>query len=258
MDLVAMSRELQWYCADDPRDVSATPGAVCSKSDEAMELRTVPMAHGDHNPRHGGILFMAPDRYHHLEGVLTPEAEFRVYFYDDFTEPLDARAFDARIGDRPLAATEGVGHATTSIEPPGNYPVEVVLHVRFPRSEEEARFDFVFVADRGDPTAELRDFEIPDETESIYREIARRESFLKELMSRGAWQSVHVPALQAKDLALALLQRGGNRYAVSTKKIVQAAWLLDIFGDEGNRERVESAYSLFRAALKDLEAAHAP
>ncbi|HXV60340.1 MAG TPA: heavy metal-binding domain-containing protein, partial [Vicinamibacteria bacterium] len=102
MDLVAMTRELQWYCPDDPREVSAVPGSVCSKSGDAMALRTIPMAHGDHNPRHGGILFMAPDRYHHLEGVLSPEGAFRLYFYDDFTEPMDASDFHARIGAETL------------------------------------------------------------------------------------------------------------------------------------------------------------
>ncbi|HXV61950.1 MAG TPA: hypothetical protein VEK15_14730, partial [Vicinamibacteria bacterium] len=119
------------------------------------------------------------------------------------------------------------------------------------------RFDFFFTEDMGGQAAELREFEIPEDGESIYREILKRDGFLKEFMSRGAWQDIHIPALQAKDLALALIEREGHRYSVAGKKIVKAAWLLDIFGDEGNRERVESAYLLFEAALGDLESAHA-
>ena len=30
----------------------------------------------DHQPKHGGVFFMAPDRTHHLEGVLLPAGTF--------------------------------------------------------------------------------------------------------------------------------------------------------------------------------------
>lgn len=108
------------------------------------------MAHGDHNERHGGVLFMTPDGYYHLEGVLSPEGEFRLYFYDDFTEPIDANGFPARIGSQHLAPTEDNAYLTASLDPPEAYPAEVVLHVRFPRTQEESRFDFLFVGSLGD------------------------------------------------------------------------------------------------------------
>ena len=108
------------------------------------------MAHGDHNARHGGIMFMAPDGDHHLEGVLSHEGEFRLYFYDEFTEPIDANGFPARIGSQHLAPTEDNAYLTAPLSPPEAHPAEVVLHVRFPRTEEESRFDFIFVESMGD------------------------------------------------------------------------------------------------------------
>jgi len=46
--------------------------------------------HKDHDPKHGGQLFMSPNNYNHLEGVLVSMKEFRVYNYDDYTQLIDA------------------------------------------------------------------------------------------------------------------------------------------------------------------------
>ena len=51
----------------------------------------------DHNPVHGGVLFMADNNYHRLEGTHPTPNEFRIYFYDDYKKPLDARNFSGRI-----------------------------------------------------------------------------------------------------------------------------------------------------------------
>lgn len=53
-------------------------------------------SHQDHQPKHGGIFFMAPDNMHHLEGVLVGGTEFRLYFYDEFTNPISAKKFSVR------------------------------------------------------------------------------------------------------------------------------------------------------------------
>jgi hypothetical protein len=48
------------------------------------------MPHMDHRPHHHGIFFMAPDNIHHIEGVLAPSNNFRLYLYDEYTKPLPA------------------------------------------------------------------------------------------------------------------------------------------------------------------------
>ncbi len=44
--------------------------------------------HSDHDPKHGGIFFMALDKIHHLEGTLSGLDVFRVYLYNQHTMPL--------------------------------------------------------------------------------------------------------------------------------------------------------------------------
>src|SRR5688572_33296655 len=86
--------------------------------------------HGDHNPKYGGIFFMAPDVFHHLEGVIDGN-EFRLYIYNNFTEPLDVRRFQARAGDRQMQAAEAGAYFRVPFEKPaGSDPPEVTAFVR--------------------------------------------------------------------------------------------------------------------------------
>lgn len=50
------------------------------------------MAHGDHQPRYGGYVFMHGDL--HFEVVLTPEGEHRLYFSDAVRSELPAAVAD--------------------------------------------------------------------------------------------------------------------------------------------------------------------
>lgn len=253
MKLIRTTREVQWYCPGRPEIVSATAG-LCPEG-LPMEKRTVAMAHGDHNPRHGGILFMAPNGYHHLEGTLEEDSEFRVYLYDDFTRALAVGGFQARAGDEPMTGS-GDGSFFTVNLPPSQPPQEVVLHLRFPGETDEARFDFIF-SRATEASLALPEFRIPELAEDLYREILRRDERVRDLIRRGAWQDLYIPALEAKDLVLALVAKEGERVERPAKKLVRAAWLLDTHGDRGNRLEVEAAYRLFKAAVAELESAHA-
>ena len=94
----------------------------------------------DHEPKHGGVFFMAPDRAHHLEGVLLPAGTFKVYLYDDYTRPIPAEGFEAEM------QVDGSGEAsklklfldaadgTLSIRdlPALRFPVDLTVWITFP------------------------------------------------------------------------------------------------------------------------------
>lgn len=263
MTLVRTTRELQWYCPGHPDVVSSAAGSCPDGT--PMSLRSIPMAHGDHNPRHGGILFMAPNGYNHLEGTLGDDGTFRLYLYDDFTRPIDPRRFRGTIDDRPLTLSEDGSTLTSAVPRPRNSsdPTELVLELRFPGDDKDTRFDFVFgqpAAASADasppPKIALPEFRIPETADEIYAEILRRDDRLQELIKKGRWPDLYIPALEAKDLVLALSKTEGERVAIPAKKLVRAAWLLDTYGDLGNRLQVESAYRLFDEAIRQLEGAY--
>ena len=47
-------------------------------------IDAAPGAHMDHRPRHGGTVFMAPDSFHHIEGVYPEGGLFRLFATDNY------------------------------------------------------------------------------------------------------------------------------------------------------------------------------
>jgi hypothetical protein len=113
-------------------------------------------SHGDHNPRHGGQLFMADDNWHHLEGTFVQPNIFRVYFYDDFTRPLAATGFSATVAKTDtygrdigaaVSAKPGRMKDRNTLEvsvPNTTVPVSFAVHVKFKPDDKERVFDFTF------------------------------------------------------------------------------------------------------------------
>ena len=256
MDLARTTQEIQWRCPRHP-DVSQPEPGNCPIGGGPLERQSTAMPHGDHNPRHGDILFMAPNGFNHLEGTLSDDRIFKFYLYDDFTRPIDAGRVKARIGDRFLTPASRGDHSELIIEPPINYPAELTLFVRFEGSDEEDRFDFIFVDSGAPVTTDLSSFVIPEEPERIVQEIFRRDTRIQDLMRVGGWTDLYIPAMEAKELALTLGTLEGEAVALPVKKLVRAAWLLDMYGDLGNRLKIESAYGLFEEGIRDLEEMHA-
>jgi hypothetical protein len=208
-----------------------------------------------------------------VEGAMGPDGAFRLYFYDDFTRPLPARPFRARVSDRELQPSPDgsfltrVGGAeeaarTPAETSPGSLPagshLELTVHVRFPGSEREERFDFVLEPDTaGPPRSPAGLSDSPLDAARLMEAIRERRRRLDDLVRRGAWPDLFIPALEAKDLALALLEREGARVALPVKTVVRAAWLLDLHGDLGKKAQVEAAHRLFVRGIAELEKAHA-
>jgi hypothetical protein len=125
----------------------------------AREAVHLVRAHGDHNPRHGGLFFMASDAWHHVEGAYPRAGLFRAYFYDNFTQPIAAARFTARLVlreefDERAKVVKELEVVALKPGPEPNIleaalsgdrlPIKAALKVKFDPSSREQRFDFVF------------------------------------------------------------------------------------------------------------------
>jgi Cu/Ag efflux protein CusF len=152
--LVPITAALTFTCKGDPDVDELEPGACPDGSPRVKKFTRRP--HGDHNPRHGGLLFMASDQWHHLEGTFVAPDIFRVYFYDDMTRPIGAAGFAARtvladanataVGEPFVLATAlGAPPNTIAAAVPGaKLPMNLKLYVKFNPKDKEQVFDFTF------------------------------------------------------------------------------------------------------------------
>ena len=103
---------------------------------------------------------------------------------------------------------------------------------------------------------------IPDTVPEMLAQLRARTDQIRSIIDKGAFASIYVPAFQAKDLALALDARKDTLPAEKRRiaepaitKLVRSAWLLDAFGDIGNKQQITEAYAKFVEAAKDIQAA---
>ena len=115
------------------------------------------------------------------------------------------------------------------------------------------------------PDPSLVTLPIPDSVPEILAQLSTRTRQVRELIDRGNFAAVFVPAFQAKDLAIALENRldtlEADRRAAAApaiRRLVRAAWLLDAAGDAGNRRQLLAADALFAAASSDIVKAFTP
>jgi hypothetical protein len=102
---------------------------------------------------------------------------------------------------------------------------------------------------------------IPDTIPEILAQLKARDADIRDLIRQGNFAAVWVPAFQAKDLAIALEPHIGHlppsareTAEPALQRVVRFAWLLDSFGDLGNRQQVEDAYAAFAKAAADVSA----
>ena len=158
---------LTWTCPADPK-IDALERGTCADGTR-MVLRRTARAHGDHNPRHGGQFFMAPDNWHHLEGTHPGARVFRLYVYDDFARPLtpaQMRAVSARAVTRetfdpttrtaidltsfPLVPSRDGSYLEARLDSVA-LPLTVTAKARLKPDAPEYRFDFTFPATTTEP-----------------------------------------------------------------------------------------------------------
>ena len=109
------------------------------------------------------------------------------------------------------------------------------------------------------PLAERIRPRIPEATRDIVSGIDARNEEISRLVAEGRFTEIFIPALQSKELALALDQRaealptdGRNQVRIAVRSLVRAAWLLDWYGDLGNKQQVSEAHDVFSEAVRGI------
>ena len=250
-------------------------------------------AHMDHTPRQGGTVFMGADPFSflHVEGTYPEPGVFRLYGTNGDREPVDVTNWGGR------AVTEEEYDETTdefveitvfdlvpspdgayleALIPNGAESASVTAKVFFQQDLPNQRFDFIFAAltvedvpaiagvTFGDapeavPLAQRIQPDIPAEAEQVVAELTVRDQQIVEMIERGAFTEIFIPALQAKEFALALQDHGAelserdrNQIRIAVRHLVRAAYLLDWYGDLGNKTDVDSAYTVFGSAIREI------
>ena len=300
--LVQVTAVVSWTCAGGTEE-SASPGNCPggSAKTKTYALR----AHGNHNPQHGGLFFMAADNTHHLEGAYLANGTFRMHFYDEFTKPQKIAAVRAYKATLVVKDRNTGKESTYSLVRSGAYmqaaigkrplPAEMYASVTFAPGGKANRFDFAFPEYSKEPhtsggpaltnampatTAPLVEtlpapsgsasgidpalvpLPIPDTVPEMLEQLATRTDQIRSFIDKGTFAAIYVPAFQAKDLALALdehkheLTPERRRLAEpAIARLVRSAYLLDAFGDIGNKQQISEAYAKFVEAAKDIHAA---
>jgi Heavy metal binding domain len=273
-DLFPVSQEIAYTCPmhAEIRELDAGSCPICRMD---LVSSTSARPHQDHNPKHGGIFFMAPDAWHHLEGVYPEPGAFRVHLYDNFSQPLSAKTFKGRVvlketfdpatGETPELVAYPLlpsrdGSYFEARVPSADLPFELTAKIQFEKDGPFERFDFVF-SSLSSTTAEAPTaaaaLVVPEEPAAVAEAISERARRVEDLVERGALNEIYIPALEAKDLALALEAHVSTaadpaKLAWALKELVRSAWLLDDYGDLGNREKVVIAHEHFEEAAETI------
>jgi len=103
---------------------------------------------------------------------------------------------------------------------------------------------------------------IPETVPEMLAQLKTRNEQIKAFIDRGAFAAVYMPAFQAKDVALALdakkteLSPDKQRaLSPAVNRLIRSAYLLDAFGDLGNKQQIVEAYARFSGAVQEIDAA---
>jgi hypothetical protein len=231
-NLVQATRTLTFTCAGHPEISQIDPGHCADGTPMTAKYTSRP--HGDHNPKHGGLFFMAPDSWHHIEGTYPEAGRFRVYIYDDYTKPLSlaaarkvrGRLVTKEVFDAATHSTRELASAPLVLARNGAFfearmnslalPAQMTAKISFGADDKESRFDFSFPAYSKDVNAPApavaavskpTGAPVTKATAALVADLKARDKEVAALVNTGAFGGLYVPALQAKDLALEIQAR---------------------------------------------------
>lgn len=230
-------------------------------------------------PEAGIFRLYATDNYRNP--VMLSEWGGRVVLEEEYNadtdEFVELSAFDLT----PSPAGDYLEAMVGDLEPPSEFIAKVVFGVGGEQFPEE-RFDFIFsdyssdrasqalslipeISDAPVPLATRIQPEIPELTVELVSEIGVRAQQLQELITAGRFTEIFVPALQGKTLALELESRADledlparrqNELRIAVRHLVRSAYLLDWYGDLGNRQQVGGAYDIFSTSVNEIVRAY--
>ena len=110
-----------------------------------------------------------------------------------------------------------------------------------------------------------REEPLPTTTPELLAELAKRGQSVTTLLEQGDLAGLWVPAIGAKDVALALEADHANdvpeaqrpKLASAVKRLTLVAWQIDAAGDLGNKQLLLPLVQDFSAAIADVQGAYA-
>jgi len=103
---------------------------------------------------------------------------------------------------------------------------------------------------------------IPETVPEMLAQLKTRNEQVRQFIDKGMFAAIYVPAFQAKDLALALDEHKNELAPEKAKvaepaitRLVRSAYLLDAFGDLGNKQQIVEAYARFNEAVGEITSA---
>jgi hypothetical protein len=164
---------------------------------------------------------------------------------------------------------------------PNALPAQITAKVTFRAGDSEHRFDFSFPTLTTEPkpgatvviappTGAKAQFEAsvptdaPRTNAALLDDLTAQSKAVDGAVKSGAFGQIYLSALAAKDAALQLEAADGDQpetrrvqITAAVRQIVLAAWLLDQYGDLGDRQRIDDAYQAFAAGVAELLRAYA-
>jgi len=159
--LVQMIKAVSFTCPVHPKVVDVNPGR-CPIDKRPLVAKYSLRPHGDHNPKHGGQFFMAPNNWH-VEVAHPAAGVFQLYVYDDYSRPFVPKGFAGRIVSIADASGKPAdvqipfaraprGPVLEARVPRLALPATIAVKVRFQADDQEYRFDFPFLTYSKEPT----------------------------------------------------------------------------------------------------------